>query len=149
MPIGSASFSADAFAWSKRAGANTIAGSVAYRQGPQRYTCAGSTVVLTPETNWSRVRMSVLYGSTDRAALPTDEVRARTPKRPPGDVRAVRQADDLRRHRPVQPVGLPDGGWYVITIAKPMGQPQGASIALMRRVVTRGGKPQTVLALGA
>jgi hypothetical protein len=144
MPIGSASFSADAFAWSKRAGANTVAGSVAYRQGPQRYTCAGSTVVLTPETNWSRVRMSVLYGSTDRAALPADEVRARTPSAPPGDVGPFVKRTTCDEGGRFTLSGLPDGGWYVITVAKPMGQPQGTSVALMRRVVTRGGKAQTV-----
>mgnify|MGYP001553088483 CR=1 FL=1 len=35
---------------------------------------------------------------------------------------------------------LPDGAWYVVTIAKPAAGAQGESMALMRRVVTRGGK---------
>src|ERR1700755_1746391 len=55
---GSANFSAQDFAWSQRAGTNVIAGRVAYRQGASRYTCAGSAVVLTPETAWSSRRMA-------------------------------------------------------------------------------------------
>ena len=39
---GNAQFNAGDFAWSQRSGANVIAGKVAYRQGPTRYTCAGS-----------------------------------------------------------------------------------------------------------
>jgi len=144
MSSGPVAFSAQDFAWSKAAGGNTVAGMVAYREGPVRFTCAGSSVVLTPETAWSRRRMAVLYGSPDRAAVPTDEVRARTPSAPPGDAGPfVRRTtcDDAGRF---SLSGLPDGGWFVITIARPVGQSQGSSVALMRRVVTRGGKPQTV-----
>jgi hypothetical protein len=144
LPNGSTSFSAEDFAWSKRSGANAISGLVAYRQGPMRFSCAGSSVVLTPETTWSRRRVAVLYGSTERAALPADEVRARTPSAPAGDVGPFVKRTTCDESGRFTIGGLPDGGWFVITIAKPMGQPQGASIALMRRVVTRGGKPLTV-----
>lgn len=141
---GSANFSAADFAWSKANGSNAVFGQVMYRQGPVRFSCAGATVVLTPETTWSRRRMAVLYGSTDRAAVPTEEVRARTPSAPPGDAAPfVRRAtcDETGRFNVG---GLPDGGWFVITVAKPAGNPSGASIAVMRRVVTRGGKVHTL-----
>jgi len=36
--------------------------------------------------------------------------------------------------------GLPDGAWFVITVAKPVG-PGSESMAIMRRVETKGGKP--------
>ena len=36
--------------------------------------------------------------------------------------------------------GLPNGAWYVITIGRPVGQPKGDTIALMKRVTTRGGR---------
>jgi len=137
-PAPDAPFSAAAFAWSQVAGKNGIAGKMA--AGPVRYTCAGASVVLTPETPWSRRRMQVLYLSDTRSALLADEVRARTPQAAPGDSspfikRAVCGPDDHFSF-----TGLPDGAWYVITIAKAVGQPNGPSMALMRRVVTRGGK---------
>lgn len=139
-PSGSPNFSAADFAWSQRDGSNIIAGRVAYRQGPVRYTCAGATVVLTPETAWSRRRMTALYGSAERAALPADDVRARTDSAPPGDAgpyvkrTTCDDADQFAFGR------LPDGAWYVITIARPVGGGQGATVALMRRVVVRGGR---------
>jgi hypothetical protein len=138
-PVGSAKFSAPEFAWSQRPGANVIAGRVAYKQGAMRYTCAGSTVVLTPETAWSRLRMQALYGSVDRAALPAEEVRARTPSAPPGDAGPYVRRTTCDDADQFAFGGLPDGAWFAITIAKPAGA-QGGGVALMRRVVVRGGK---------
>lgn len=137
--MGSANFSAADFAWSQRAGANVIAGKVAYRQGAVRYTCAGSSVVLTPETPWSSRRMSALYGSTERAALPSDEVRARTPRAPPGDAGPFVKRTTCDDADQFAFGGLPDGAWYAITVVRPVGA-AGANIALMKRVVVRGGK---------
>ena len=114
-----------------------------HAHGQTRYSCQGASVILTPETPWSRRRMEVLYLSADRAVLPPDEVRARTPEAPPGDStpyikRAVCDADGRFSF-----AHLPAGAWYVITIAKPVGG-DGASLAIMKRVVTRGGKPTYV-----
>ena len=132
-------FVAEDFAWSQVKGKAQLAGRVTYRQGPVRYTCAGATVILTPETPWSRRRMEVLYKSAERSALPSAEVRARTPMAPAGDSgpfikRAVCDAADKFSY-----AGLADGAWYLITIAKPVGT-TGDAVALMRRVVTKGGK---------
>ena len=140
LPAPDAAFSAADFAWSQQPGKNTIAGRLAPPTGNTHYTCLGASVILTPETPWSRRRMQVLYKSDVRSALPTDEVRARTPQAAPGDSgpfikRAVCDAADHFNF-----TGLPDGAWYVITIAKPAGGAPGGSLALMRRVVTRGGK---------
>lgn len=137
-PIGSARFSAPEFAWSQRQGANIIAGRVAYRQGAMRYTCAGSTVVLTPETAWSRLRMQALYGSLERAALPAEEVRARTPSAPPGDAGPYVRRTTCDEADQFAFGGLADGTWYAITIVRPTSG--GGGVALMRRVVLRGGK---------
>jgi hypothetical protein len=139
-----ATFSAADFAWSQKAGANIIAGRVAYRQGPVRYSCAGASVVLTPETAWSRRRMAVLYGSTERAALPTDEVRARTASAPAGDAAPFVKRTTCDEADQFAFGGLADGAWYAITIARPYGDPKGESIALMRRVVVRGGRTVAV-----
>src|SRR3954469_1028580 len=77
-PPGEAAFHASEFAWSMAAGDNTIAGALAYAKPGVRYSCQGASVILTPETPWSRRRMEVLYLSSERAALPADQVRART-----------------------------------------------------------------------
>jgi hypothetical protein len=139
-PTGNAPFSPADFAWSQKSGGNIIAGKVAYRQGVIRYTCAGSAVVLTPETAWTARRMAALYGSTERAALPADEVRARTPSAPPGDAGPFVKRTTCDEADQFAFGSLPDGGWYAITIARPVGDPNGATVALMRRVYVRGGR---------
>lgn len=137
---GSAAFSAKDFAWSQRPGANVIAGRVTYRQGGTRFTCAGSAVVLTPETAWSTRRMAALYGSSERAALPTDEVRARTPSAPAGDAGPFVKRTNCDDADQFAFGGLPDGAWYAITVARPLGAPNAPTVALMKRIVVRGGR---------
>ena len=140
LPADDGAFRASDFAWSQALGRNALVGVVNFKVGAARYTCQGATVVLTPETPWSRRRMVVLYKSDVHAALPADDVRSRTPQAPPGDSgpyvkRAICDAADRFSF-----AGLPDGGWYVVTIAKPVPGATGASMALMRRVTTRGGR---------
>jgi hypothetical protein len=40
--------------------------------------------------------------------------------------------------------GLPDGAWYAITVAKPANG-AGSTVALMKRVVVRGGRTTAVV----
>ncbi len=138
-PSNTATFSGVDFAWSRVTGRNILAGTLAVRPGAVRYTCSGQTVVLTPETPWVRRRMSVLYRSAERAALPTDDVRSRAAQAPPGDSEPfVRRAlCDQTDHFSF--TGLPDGAWFVVTLAKPVNG-AGSSLALMQRVMTRGGR---------
>ncbi|MBX3485372.1 hypothetical protein [Phenylobacterium sp.] len=136
-------FDAGDFAWSQRTGRNLIAGRVTYRIGGVRYTCAGSSVVLTPETPWSARRMTYLYGSGERAALPADEVRARTPGAPPGDAGPYVKRTTCDDADQFAFGGLADGAWYVITIARPVGG-AGGTVALMKRVMVRGGRTAPV-----
>ncbi len=141
MPPGDATFRPGDFAWSKAPGRNALVGTLAYRSGASvRYTCAGATVVLTPETPWSRKRMMVLYKSDERSALPTEDVRSRTAQAPPGDSNPFvkRATCDSANH--VSFSALPDGAWYAVTLAKPVPGAAGTSVAMMRRVVTRGGR---------
>jgi hypothetical protein len=132
-------FRAGDFAWSKAAGKNALSGQVTFHAGSTRYGCAGAPVVLTPETPWSRKRIGILYLSTERAALPIDQVRSRGPQAPPGDsepyVRRVTCDGASQFHF----AGLPDGAWYAVVPAKPVGG-SGPTMALMRRVTTRGGR---------
>ncbi|WP_372784122.1 hypothetical protein [Phenylobacterium sp.] len=141
LPAEDAAFRAGDFAWSKAPGHNALIGALNYRgSGSARYTCAGATVVLTPETPWSRRRMMVLYKSDQRSALPTDDVRSRTAQAPPGDSNPFVKRATCDNTDRVSFSGLPDGAWYAVTLAKPVAGASGPSVAVMRRVVTRGGR---------
>jgi hypothetical protein len=138
-PGGLAEFSPSDFAWSQVPGRNRIDGRLAFRQGQTRYTCSGSGVVLTPETPWTRRRMSILYASADAAALPAEEVRARTPSAPHADYSGFVRTTTCDAANRFSFAGLPDGSWFVIAMARPAAG-GGQSMAIMRRVVTRGGR---------
>jgi len=130
------------FSWSAVPGRGRIDGRLTYKRGAQRFTCAGAAVILTPETPWTRRRMTTLYLSSSFAALPVGEVRARTPSEPGEDYSAFVRRANCDGGDAFSFSGLPDGAWYVITVAKPVGP--GDSIAIMRRVETKGGRAVTM-----
>ena len=136
-------FRPDDFSWSAVPGSGRIEGRLAYRAGQTRYTCAGAGVVLTPETPWTRRRMTILYTSPDRAALPAEEVRARTPSAPSGDYSAFVKRTVCDANSRFSYSGLANGAWYVITVAKPLAG-AGPDIAIMKRVEVRGGRAVAV-----
>jgi hypothetical protein len=137
-PPGGVTFDSRDFAWSTASGTGAISGTFVFHQGAARYSCEGGDVLLTPETAWSRRRMIILYGSPVAAAAPVSIVRARTPSAGPGDyARFVRRTTcDAANHFSF--AGLPDGGWFVITVGKPVDHP-GEPMAVTRRVETHGG----------
>jgi hypothetical protein len=130
------------FAWSTAGGAGRIVGVMAFKSdAASRYSC--QTVVLAPETPWSRARMRMLYLSTTAADIPSEDVKSRTsPDHAAQYGRYVRQAPcDAAGHFSF--TGLPDGAWYVITVASPAGG--GVKMAVMRRVETNGETVRVVL----
>ena len=140
---GASVFNAHDFAWSVAPGGGSIVGALTYEAGGQRFDCAGRDVILTPETPWSRLRMVILYGSPTRADVPLEIVRARTPSAPSGDyARYVRKTTCDNGDR-FSFAGLPDGAWFVITLARP--ESGGDPVAIMRRVETNGGVRQLTL----
>lgn len=132
-------FRAQDFAWSTENGKGGVAGHVGYRQGKVRYSCAKATVILTPETPWTRKRMRILYLSSESAAEPAEAVRARTPSAPGEDYSAYIRRTTCDASSRFSFSGLPDGAWYAITIAKPA-TGSGPPIALMKRVTTQNGR---------
>lgn len=128
------------FAWSTAPGAGQIVGVLAYKGAATRYTCRD--VVLTPETPWSRARMRMLYLSTSATAVPVADVRARTPAETNDYARFARRAECNAQGR-FSFGGLPDGAWFVITVATPVGG--GDQMAVMRRVETHGNLVHVVL----
>ena len=137
-------FKPEAFAWSQASGSASLQGAVTFHAGPTRYACQGGDVLLTPETGWSRRRMIILYGSATAASVPASIVRARIPSAPTGDyARFVRRTTcDADSHFTFS--NLPDGAWYVITVAKST-DGQGEPMALTRRVETHGGSKTVTL----
>jgi len=131
-------FDPRAFAWSAQPGSDSLVGVLRYRRQGLPYGCAGEDVLLIPDVPWSRRRMIILYGAASSAAVPVSIVRARTPSAPSGDyARFVRRTTcDADGRFSFQ--GLPDGGWFVVTVAKPL-DPTGDSIAITKRVELRGG----------
>jgi hypothetical protein len=130
------------FSWSAVPGRNRVEGRLTYQHGELAYTCRGAAVLLTPETPWTRRRMTILYNSPTAAALPTAEVRARTPSAPSEDYSAFVRRTTCQDDR-FSFTGLPDGSWFVITVAKPTGR-AGESVAIMRRIETRRGRTVNV-----
>jgi hypothetical protein len=121
------------FAWSYAPGAGKVVGQLAYR-GAGRYTCGKA--ILAPETPWTRERMQILYLSDLTSDVPVEEARARTPTAHAAEYqRFVREVDCDPSGR-FTFSGLPNGAWYVITAASPVGG--GVKVALMRRVETHG-----------
>jgi len=142
-PAGSANeFRAEDFGWSTAAGGGSILGTLGFHSATSRYSCQGGDVILTPETAWTRRRMVILYGSPVAAAVPLDIVRARTPSAPTGDYARFAKRTTCDGDNRFAFTGLPDGAWFVITLAKPVDAP-GETIAVMRRVETHG-VPRTV-----
>ncbi len=133
-PGSSGAFSAADFAWSTAGGSGSIDGRVDYRQNGVAYRCAGS-VGLVPDTPYTRSRFQVLYGSTDRAAVPEDVIRARNVPDPNADYRAYTRSDACTDGS-FDFSGLPDGSWFIIA---PVSGSDGGRVVLMRRVTTRGG----------
>jgi hypothetical protein len=131
-----APFDPAAFAWSTAPGRASLTGVLAYRREGLQYTCRGEDVLLIPDAPWSRRRMIILYGAANSAALPVAIVRARSASAPPGDyARFVRRTTCDAEGR-FGFDGLPDGAWYVVTVARPLNA-TGEPMALTRRVELR------------
>jgi hypothetical protein len=132
------------FAWSTAPGQDTLIGALAYRRSGLPYGCEGEDVLLIPDAPWSRRRMIILYGAANGAAVPVSIVRARTPSAPPGDyARFVRRTTcDAQGRFAFQ--GLPDGVWYVVTVAKPL-DVAGEAMAITRRIELHGGSRSVTL----
>ncbi len=140
--VTAAPFRATDFAWSTSPGQDRITGHLGFGRGS--YSCANAGVVLTPETPWVRQRMQSLYGAITGAALPVADVRARTPTASENYSSFVRSTTcDAQSRFAFQ--GLPNGAWYLITVAHSVGTPKGPDMAIMRRVETYDGTLQVEL----
>lgn len=143
-PPSAAVFRQQDFSWSAVPGKGRIDGRLSFRNGAQRYVCAGASVILTPETLWTRRRMTILYTSANGAAMPVAEVRARTPSAPSGDYSAFVRRTTCDAGDRFSFQGLANGAWFVILVAKPAGGGGAPDMAIMRRVEVRGGRATAI-----
>ncbi len=137
-------FQPSEFAWSTERGSATVRGLVDYAQGGRHYACAGQ-VVLTPDAPYSRRRILQLYGSSEHADLPVDEVRSRQANRPSDDYSAYVKKQGCDAGGRFVFSGLPAGGWFVIVVVSDSSGGNAPAIALMRRVETRPGAVRTIV----
>ena len=128
------------FAWSTAPGSGRIDGQLSYRPMGKVHSCAAAGVLLTPDTPWVRSRMNILYSSTEKAVLPADEVRRRTPPERSQDYSSFVRRTTCDAQGRFSFTGLPDGTWYAITVARPVPAGSGPDMAIMRRVTTKGSK---------
>lgn len=134
-PSASSAFNKADFAWSAAPGQGGIQGQINSRQDGVAFSCVGS-VGLTPSTRFTDARMQTLYGSTARAQLPADVVRARTVSDPNEDYREYVRSTTCEDNR-FSFQQLPDGRWYVIA---PVKAGDGPVTVLMQQVQIRNGR---------
>ena len=108
------------FAWSTAPGSGRIDGQLSYRPMGKVHSCAAAGVLLTPDTPWVRSRMNILYSSTEKAVLPADEVRRRTPPERSQDYSSFVRRTTCDAQGRFSFTGLPDGTWYASTVARPV-----------------------------
>lgn len=137
-------FDAQAVAWSKKAGTNTIAGTAELTANGQTKTCARLEVRLVPDARYTRERIAMLYGTATEGFVAAD--KARSVQERPG---AVVDPAYARSHKVATCdakgrftfAGLADGTYYVLAPViwrKPSSQTDGGF--LMQRVNVKGGE---------
>lgn len=141
-PVAPAAFSTADFAWSQQPGRAAIDGRIAFNLRGEAYNCTGS-VVLTPDTPYTRQRFNTLYGSVNRAAIPEPIVRARNVPDPNADYRSFVRQERCTDNR-FRIADLPNGTWFLIATVSSADRAGAERIVLMRRVETRGGRAVTV-----
>jgi hypothetical protein len=133
----------DEFAWSTARGSNGLAAVVSYRpRSSERWSCAGSSVGLTPETSYSRNRIQTLYGAIERTIQTVAEVRARSAANAGLDYGQFVRSTTCDAKDSFVFQGLPDGAWFLIVRVRPIstaGEPTGEGVVIMQRIELRGG----------
>lgn len=130
----SADFTTDAFAWSAVQGQGSIEGRVSFAQDGKSFDCVGN-VGLIPSTPYTQARMTRLYGSTTRAAVPAAVVRSRNEGEQAAEYRAFERAEACQNNS-FRFDNLPEGQWFLISPVRSGDE----VVVLMRQVQTRGSR---------
>ncbi len=145
--VGPDGFRPSEFAWSTAVGANSIVGRVTHKGKSGGWSCAGQSAGLTPQTRYSTKRISLLYGSADKAVASVDSVRARNAANPGGDYSQFSRSTTCDAQSAFAFKSLPDGGYFLfvrVTSRKPGAAKEGGTV-MMQRIEVHGGDVRQVI----
>ena len=127
--------------WSRKTGANTVAGNATRKSGDTTHTCAGQSVNLVPDSAYARARMTAIFGNDTRGTHAASLGPVKFERDDPLYVSTLRTTRCDASGSFAFP-RVPDGIWYATTSVK-WGDSQGGGAeggSMMQRVDVRGGK---------
>lgn len=125
--------------WSRKSGANTVSGTAARKSGDTRYTCAGQSANLVPDSAYARARMKAIFGNETRGMRAASLGPVKFEKDDPLYVSTLRTTRcDVSGSFTFPRV--PDGIWYVTSSVKWQNGSQTEGGSMMQRIDVRGGR---------
>lgn len=122
--------------WSRKTGANTVAGSASQKVGATTHTCAGQSANLIPDSAYARARLAAIFGNDTRGTRAASLGPVKFERDDPLYVSTLRTTRCDASGSFAFP-RVPDGIWYATTSVK-WGQSEGGS--MMQRIDVRGGR---------
>ena len=126
--------------WSRKTGANTVAGNATQKSGDTTHTCAGQSANLIPDSAYARARLAAIFGNDSRGTRSASLGPVKFERDDPLYLSTMRTTR-CDASGSFSFARVPDGIWYATTSVK-WGQSEGGS--MMRRVDVRGGKLEKV-----
>lgn len=127
--------------WSRKSGANTVAGTASMKAGSTTHTCAGQSANLIPDTAYARARMAAIFGNDTRGTRAASQGPVKFERDDPLYVSTLRTTRCDASGSFAFP-RVPDGVWYATTSVK-WGDSQGGGAgggSMMQRLDVRGGR---------
>lgn len=124
--------------WSRKTGANTVAGNATQKSGDTTHTCAGQSANLIPDSAYARARLAAIFGNDSRGTRSASLGPVKFERDDPLYLSTMRTTR-CDASGSFSFARVPDGIWYATTSVK-WGQAQGEGGSMMKRVDVRGGK---------
>lgn len=124
--------------WSRKSGANTVAGTATLKAGSATHTCAGQSANLIPDTAYARARMTAIFGNDTRGMRAASLGPVKFERDDPLYVSTLRTTRCDASGSFAFP-HVPDGVWYVTSSVK-WGPTQMEGGSMMQRLDVRGGR---------
>ncbi|MDP1909958.1 MAG: hypothetical protein Q8K85_16800, partial [Hyphomicrobium sp.] len=124
--------------WSRKTGANTVAGNATQKSGDTTHTCAGQSANLIPDSAYARARLAAIFGNDSRGTRAASLGPVKFERDDPLYVSTLRTTR-CDASGSFSFARVPDGIWYATTSVK-WGPAQAEGGSMMKRVDVRGGK---------
>lgn len=124
--------------WSRKTGANTVAGNASQKSGTATHTCAGQSANLIPDSAYARARLAAIFGNDSRGTRAASLGPVKFERDDPLYVSTLRTTR-CDASGSFSFARVPDGIWYATTSVK-WGPAQSEGGSMMQRVDVRGGK---------